>query len=76
MVKEFKLNVEGCSILWLDVKGENKGLKEIHFDIDALSMTILVDFSREIYVRIRIPSVVSDHGVRPSATIDEGTGMG
>ena len=38
MAKEFKLDVEGCAMWWVDVKGENKGLKEIHTNMDALSM--------------------------------------
>ena len=29
MAKELGLNIEGCSIWWLDSIGENKGLKEI-----------------------------------------------
>ena len=49
MAKELKLNVEGCSIWWLDNNGENKRLKEMHFDMDTLAMALLANsHSREM----------------------------
>lgn len=77
MAKEFDLNVEGCSIWWLDAMGENNSLKEIQFDTDALLMAMSVGFSREMYVAIRIASDGNDNGSGPSASanIYEDTGM-
>lgn len=64
MAKEFKLDVEGCTIWWLDVVSGNKGFKEIQIDLDTLSMAMSVDSSKEVYVYIKIKScVVSSEGV-------------
>ena len=55
MVRELKLNVEGCSIWWLDSIGENKGLKEIQSDINALAIALSINsHNREMYDEIRI----------------------
>ena len=45
-------------------------------DLDALSMAMSVDSSKEVYVCIMIKSGVSKQGVGPSGFNDEGTGIG
>lgn len=52
MAEEFKLNIKGWSIWWLDVIVETKGLKEIHYDVNALSNALSVDSCREMYIAI------------------------
>lgn len=58
--------------------GENKGLKEIQSNMDALSMAMLVGSSKEIYVAIRIARDGNDNASGPSgsANIYESTRMG
>ena len=40
MAEEFKLNVKGHIVQWLDATSEEKGLKEVKIDLDALSMAM------------------------------------
>ena len=43
MAREFKLDVQDCTIWWHDVNHGNKGLREVKTDLDALSMAMSVD---------------------------------
>ena len=71
MAKELRLNVEGCSIWWLDSIGENKGLKEIQSDIDVLAMALTLNsHNKEMYVEIRIADDKSYHVVYLVASED------
>ena len=71
MAKELRLNVECCSIWWLDSIGENKGLKDVQSDIDALAMALSVtSHNREMYVEIKIADDQSYHVVTPVASED------
>lgn len=67
MAREFNLEVEGCSLWWLDVTSGHKGLKEIQTNLDALSMALSVGSSKEIIVYIKINSRGHAHGVGPSS---------
>ena len=51
--------------------GQNKGLKEIRSDIDALTMAMSAGSSKEVHVRIMIANEVSDHGVTPNLEEEE-----
>ncbi|KAJ0977837.1 hypothetical protein J5N97_013311 [Dioscorea zingiberensis] len=62
MAKELKLQVDDCSVWWLDLFSEKKGVKEIKTDVDALSMAFSVDSSREVYVYIKVANGGTDHG--------------
>lgn len=74
MARESKLEVEGCSILWLHVHGENKGLKEIVTNLDVLIMAISMDSSRETHVCIRTTSVCGHHECGPSGSSEQVAG--
>ena len=77
MAKEFKLNVEGSSIWWLDVTSGEKGYKEVKTDIDALSMALSVRSNKEICVCVNLPSDASalDHEDRVRDCNDEAVGV-
>ena len=76
MAREFKSEIESCTIWWLDVSSENKCLKRIHTNIDALFIAMSVDSSKKVYVCVRIASGVSGRGVGPCGNSDGGDGMG
>lgn len=59
MAEDFKLDVEGCTIWWLDTSQGNIGWMEIKTDLDALSMAMNVDCMKELYVCIRHRSGIS-----------------
>ena len=48
MAREFKLKVEGCNIWCVDVSYENKCLRETKTGLDALSMAMSVDSSKDV----------------------------
>ena len=70
--KNFKLEEEVCTIWWLDVHSENKGYKEVVTNLDALTVTMSVDSSKELYVCIR----VKDQGWIPGGNGDYVGGLG
>ena len=76
MAREFKLDVQDCTIWWHDVNHGNKGLREVKTDLDALSMAMSVDSSKEVYVCIMIKNGVNEQGVGSSRFNDEGTRLG
>lgn len=51
MAREFNLNVNECSVWWVN-SGVDE-LREIHNDMDVLNMAINVDYRREICVHFR-----------------------
>lgn len=61
MAKEFKLDVEQCTIWWLDVVNGNKGLKEIQTDQDTLLMVRSIGSSREVYVFVKPKSAAGSN---------------
>ena len=77
MTKEFKLNVEGSSIWWLDVTSGEKGYKELKIGVDGLSMALSIGSSKEICVCVNIPSDASalDHEDRVRDCNDEAVGV-
>lgn len=54
MAKEFNLNVDLCSIWWLDSFTEFKAMREIKNDMDALLMAQSVNSTREVLVCVKI----------------------
>lgn len=54
MVTEFKIDVVGSKISWMDVSTESWTLREIKDEMDALTMENIVGFSNEIYALARI----------------------
>ena len=46
MAREFKLDIQDCTIWWQDVTHGNKGFREMKTDLDALSMAMSVDFNK------------------------------
>lgn len=54
MAKQFNIDVERCSIWWLDGNVENRNFREIVTDVDTLAMAKSVDSSKEVHVRINI----------------------
>ena len=56
MAKEFKLDIKGSSIWWLNVTSGEKGYKEVKIDLDALSMAPYVRSTKEICVCVKLPS--------------------
>lgn len=57
MATEFGLDVQGCTLCWLDVYGEDKGLKEIQNDLDALKMAMTVGRSKEACVYVKLAGI-------------------
>lgn len=62
MVREFNLEVEDWNFLWVNIYRENKGLREVQIDLDALSIVYMfANSSKEVYVCIRIANASIDH---------------
>lgn len=75
LATEFRLDVEGCSVWWLDVADEEKGLKEIKTDLDALLMALSIRFCKEVCLYIKIANTICVLGGFHSGYNDEDAGM-
>lgn len=64
IAKEFKLDIEQCTIWWLDAVNGNKGIKRIQTDLDTMFMARSVGSSKEVYVYVKLKSGIgSNEGI-------------
>ena len=66
--KEMSLQVERCTLWWLQLKSSNMGTREIRNDADALELALDVDHRRMINVYAKVSNIgANDSDVVPTS---------